>query len=75
MDGKAGSENPIVDPHTSSSLLLTLYVVALSVFTESRTTRTKSRNNTSFANVKNSPYDDRRLSVIFLQKNNKLKSM
>ena len=31
--------------------------------TESRTTRTKSRNNTSFANVKNPPYVDRRFSL------------
>ena len=53
-------------------LLLTLQAIALSVITESRTTRTKSLSNISFVNVENPPFDDRRVSVIVLQNNTKL---
>ena len=60
--------------NTSSRSFLISCAVSLSVITQSRTTTTKSRNNISFANVQNPPFDDRRLSVIFLQNNNEMLS-
>ena len=49
--------------NTSYRLLFTLWAFVLSVITESKTTRTKIMNNTSFENTQIPLFDDRRLSA------------